>query len=255
MYKDLSEAKALASEIAKGLSDGVLPPAKGGPRRVAIFPAAVALAAVAEAVRPSKHQIWVGAQNMYCEKEGAFTGEISAEMIVSAGGRCVILGHSERRHVFGEPDALIGKKVVRALQANLVPVLCVGEKIEEREAQKTMEVVSRQLSAGLAGVREASDLSKIIIAYEPVWAIGTGKTATPQQGEEVQKYLRSELAKAFRSLDSGTETAEDSLILYGGSVKPENAGELLSEPNIDGLLVGGASLKGDSFVKICKAGM
>lgn len=247
MYKTLGEALQLARELAAGVPD-----APG--LKVAVFPPATSLAAVAEAFRVSGKPVVVGAQNIHFEKEGAFTGEISGEMVTSAGGTAVLLGHSERRHVFGETDEQIGKKVVRALQAGLVPVLCVGEKLEERESNRTSAVVARQLSLGIQGVTGAADLAKIIIAYEPVWAIGTGKTASPAQGQEVHKFLRSELRNAFSARGAAAETAEQTLILYGGSVKPENAGELLHEPDIDGLLVGGASLKADSFLKICRAG-
>jgi triosephosphate isomerase len=160
-----------------------------------------------------------------------------------------LCGHSERRHTFGENDKTVGRKVARALEAGLTPVLCVGEKIEEREEGKTMEVVSRQLAAGLQEVSDASLLAGIVVAYEPVWAIGTGRTATPAQGQEVHQFLRSELRKWLPD-----QRAENIRILYGGSVKPENAQELLAEKDIDGFLVGGASLRTDSFLKICQAG-
>ena len=247
MYKTLAEALELAQELAAGLPAGPEP-------QVAIFPPSIALAAVAEKLRGASKKITVGAQNMHFEKEGAFTGEVSAEMVLAAGGSAVLVGHSERRHVFGETDEMVGKKVARALAAGLTPVLCVGEKLDEREAGKTALVVSRQLSAGIQGVTDAAQLSRVVIAYEPVWAIGTGKTATPAQGQEVHKHLRSELRTAFASRHGSVEKAEETLILYGGSVKADNASELLREPDIDGLLVGGASLKADSFLKICRAG-
>jgi len=248
MYKNLGEAKALAAEIARGVphADGL---------QVALFPPAVSLAAVVEAVRGAPREIIVGAQNMHHEKEGAFTGEIAAGMIRTAGGKAVILGHSERRHVFGESDEFIARKLQAALQADLLPVLCVGEKLEERESGNTSQVVSRQLSLAIGGVKDLTQLRKVVIAYEPVWAIGTGKTATPQQGQEVQRFLREQLRTAFRALGAQEDLADLSLILYGGSVKPENAADLLGEPDIDGLLVGGASLKADSFLKICAAGV
>ncbi len=251
MHKTLSEAIQLTDALARELPDASEP-------RVALFPPAIALAAVAERARSARKEILVGAQNMHFEKEGAFTGEISAEMVLSAGGKAVLLGHSERRHIFGEGDEVIGKKTARALAVGLLPVLCVGEKLEERDAGMTSQVVSRQLSAGIEGVSDAEQLARLVVAYEPVWAIGTGKTATPAQGQEVHKLLRAELARAFVSRGlprpAAQDRAEEVLILYGGSVKPENAADLLRESDIDGLLVGGASLKADSFLKICRAG-
>jgi triosephosphate isomerase len=252
MFKDLGEARALAAEIAQGA------PAVDS-RQVALFPPAIALATVVEAVQGAQREIVVGAQNMHFEPEGAYTGEISARMIRAAGGQAVILGHSERRHKLGESDEFVGKKVPKALEGGLVPLLCVGEKIEERKAGETTKVVARQLTAGLSGVKDAAQLKKVVVAYEPVWAIGTGMTATPQQGQEVHGFIRGHLAATFRSLGQSTETAadlaEECLILYGGSVNAENAADILAERDIDGVLVGGASLKADSFLKICAAGL
>jgi len=244
MYKSLDLARELAQDILAGL-----PAASPDCPTVGFFPNAIALERVAESVDGREAQVLVGAQNMYCELEGAFTGEISPEMITSAGGRGVLLGHSERRHVFGEDDALIGKKVRLAVSAGLTAILCVGETIEQREAGQTEAVVREQLVEGLAGLTSDKEILSVIVAYEPVWAIGTGKTATPGQGQEVHRYLRGQLSER---LDEATG-AEQVQILYGGSVKPENAGELISEPDIDGFLVGGASLKADSFLKICAA--
>ncbi len=246
MYKSLGEALELTVEISSGLPPSAEP-------LVAIFPPAIALAAVAERLQGSPKIIAVGAQNIHFEKEGAFTGEISAEMVSAAGGTMVLLGHSERRHIFGETDEAVGKKVARALAAGLTPVLCVGEKLDERETNRTNQVVSRQLEAGIAGVSDVAQLGRVVIAYEPVWAIGTGKTASPSQGQEVHKHLRSELRAAFVARHGSADRAERTLIIYGGSAKPDNAAELLQEPDIDGLLVGGASLKSDSFLKICRA--
>ncbi|MCZ6793300.1 MAG: triose-phosphate isomerase, partial [Planctomycetota bacterium] len=198
----------------------------------------------------------VGAQNMYFESQGAFTGEISGEMIRGVGGNAVILGHSERRHIFGEADDLVGKKVRRALEAELTPILCVGETLEEREADRTQEVVERQLRAGLALLEDAAQLLQVIIAYEPVWAIGTGRTASPDDAQEVHRFIREELRGSLtRRTDSpqGDQGSQEISILYGGSVKPENAGDLLAQPDIDGALVGGASLAADSFLGICRA--
>jgi triosephosphate isomerase len=255
MYKGLREARRLAEEILAGLP----PPAAGGPEgggrpRLGLFPNAVALSAVA-ALAAGRNDVLVGAQNIHFEPEGAFTGEISAEMVLSAAARGVLLGHSERRHIFGETDATIGKKVLRALAAGLTPVLCVGETLAEREGGETRAVVRRQLSLALEGIAAADDLARITLAYEPVWAIGTGKTATPAQGEEVHAFLRSELEAAFGRLGADRERARETRILYGGSVKPANAAELLAEPDIDGLLVGGASLEAGSFLEICRAAL
>lgn len=244
MYKSLDLARELAQDILAGL-----PAASPDRPTVGLFPNAIALERVAESVDGREAQVLVGAQNMHCELEGAFTGEISPEMITSAGGRGVLLGHSERRHVFGEDDALIGRKVRLAVSAGLTTILCVGETIEQREAGQTEAVVGEQLVQGLAGLTSDDEILSIIVAYEPVWAIGTGKTATPGQGQEVHRYLRGQLSERLEAA-AGAEQVQ---ILYGGSVKPENAGELISEPDIDGFLVGGASLKADSFLKICAA--
>ncbi len=188
--------------------------------------------------------IGLGAQNMYFEESGAFTGEISAAMLKSVGCEFVILGHSERRTIFGESDEVINKKVKKALASGLKPIFCIGETLEERESGVTFDVVKRQVVNGLAGVTEA-EMDSVIIAYEPVWAIGTGKVATPDQAQEVHAFIRAELVKLF-----GAAVAEKTIIQYGGSVKPENAKELLGQPDIDGALVGGACLKADSFVGI-----
>ena len=183
---------------------------------------------------------------MYHEASGAFTGEISAAMLLDVGATYVILGHSERRHIFEETDADVNKKTLAALAAGLVPIVCVGELLEEREAGKTAAVIKTQFDGSLAGV-SAEQIEKTVIAYEPVWAIGTGKVATPEQAEEVHADLRSLLAKRYNEA-----VADKVRILYGGSVKASNAGELLGQPNIDGALVGGASLKVDDFLGIAK---
>jgi triosephosphate isomerase len=247
MYKTPAEARALAEEIARGL------PASSEPQ-VALFPPALALTAVVEALRGSPKRIIVGVQNIHFEKEGAFTGEVSADMALAAGAEAALIGHSERRHVFLESDDWIGKKVARALATGLTPYLCVGEKLEEREASRTKEVVRRQLAAGISSVTDPTSLARVIVAYEPVWAIGTGRTATPEQGEEVHRFIREEIASAFATLGAPKIRAEETMILYGGSVKPENAGAILAEADIDGLLVGGASLQADSFIRIVRAG-
>lgn len=192
-------------------------------------------------------QIALGAQNMHQEDEGAFTGEISAKMLKSVGCRYVIVGHSERRQYFEESNELINKKARKALASGLVPIICVGETLEEREKDLTEKVVTVQ-TKGVLKELSAADVEKSIIAYEPVWAIGTGKTATPEQAEQVHQLIRKLIGQLYT-----WATAEKVVIQYGGSVKPENAKILLSQPNIDGALVGGACLKADSFAQIVKA--
>ena len=183
---------------------------------------------------------------MHFEENGAFTGEVSASMLKSVGCEYVILGHSERRHIFGESNEMINKKIKKALSAGLKPIFCVGELLEERENGTTNDVVKKQILKGLAEI-SADDMKNIIVAYEPVWAIGTGKTASPAQAQEVHEFIR-DLIEITYSL----EIANDLVIQYGGSVKPDNAKELISQKDIDGALVGGACLKADSFVGIIK---
>ena len=191
-------------------------------------------------------QIKLGAQNMHFEENGAFTGEVSASMLKSVGCEYVILGHSERRHIFGESNEMINKKIKKALSAGLKPIFCVGELLEERERGTTNDVVKKQILKGLAEI-SADEMKNIIVAYEPVWAIGTGKTASPAQAQEVHEFIR-DLVEITYSL----EVANDLVIQYGGSVKPDNAKELISQKDIDGALVGGACLKADSFLGIIK---
>lgn len=214
-------------------------------RTVILFPSALALAAArtAAAARPD---VRFGVQNIHAAEKGAFTGETSATIAADAGAAYVLVGHSERRHVFGETDAETAEKCARAMAHGLVPVLCVGEKIEEREAGATEAVVLRQLRAGLAAL-DASDLRRVIIAYEPVWAIGTGRTATPQDATSAHTAIRDEL-RAIGGADS-----DEIPILYGGSVNLGNASTLLAAPGVDGLLVGGASLEAESWAGICSA--
>jgi len=191
--------------------------------------------------------IRLGAQNLHWEKNGAFTGEISATMLRALFVKYVVIGHSERRCLFGETDEMVQKKVHTALEAGLRPIMCVGETLAERESGAVQKVLRRQVEMGLNGV-SADHFSEIVLAYEPVWAIGTGRTASPAQAEEVHAFLRSLLAELF------DQTAADrTRVLYGGSVKPENAEELMREPNIDGALVGGASLEAHSFARIVRA--
>ncbi|RMF59137.1 MAG: triose-phosphate isomerase [Calditrichaeota bacterium] len=240
MYKTIPEALRLVNQLRKKLE--AQPPRR---TRVIVCPPFTALAPVHEALQGSN--IGLGAQNIFWEEEGAYTGEISAAMVKSTGAKYVIIGHSERRRYFHEEEAIINKKIKIALKNKLKVIHCIGESLEEREQGLTMEVVSNQVEWDLKDLTP-QDLKNIIIAYEPVWAIGTGKTATPEQAEEVHSFLRDILDALF---DKGA--GKGMTILYGGSVKPENAASLLSQPDIDGALVGGACLKADSFFKIIQA--
>ncbi len=212
---------------------------------VCVCPAFTALEAVSNAVNESN--IRLGAQNMHFESSGAYTGEVSAEMLRHLYCNFVILGHSERRQYFGEDEVIVNKKTKAALAANLKPIVCIGETLEEREAGRVNEVIKTQAEGALAGI-SAEQAENLVIAYEPVWAIGTGKTATPEMAEEVHAEIRCLLASLF-----GEETAEKVRILYGGSMKPGNAAELLAQKNIDGGLIGGASLKANDFAGIVEA--
>jgi triosephosphate isomerase len=211
---------------------------------VMIAPPFTALQSVAEVIKGSI--IKLGAQNLNDNEKGAFTGEISADMLLDIGVEYVIIGHSERRNIYNEQDDFINKKVLFALKKGLKPVLCVGELLAERESGKTNDVVKRQVVEGLKNVSEA-EMAKIVIAYEPVWAIGTGKVATPEQAEEVHAMIRS----TVKGLYNGN-VAENLTIQYGGSVTDTSVDGLMSKPNIDGALVGGASLKVESFTRIAK---
>jgi triosephosphate isomerase len=231
-------------ELAKRIADGSMHIA-GEKVRVAVCPPFTYLQAVAKAV--SSYSISVGAQDVYHEEKGAFTGEISPSMLKDIGCTYALCGHSERRHVIGETDELVSKKVKAAIAGGLLPILCVGELLAERDASQTEQVVTRQLKAGLAGLSHEK-VQAVTIAYEPVWAIGTGRTATPQQAQEVHYFIRKLLVKMYDD-----HLAEATHILYGGSVRVDNAAELMNEPDVDGLLVGGASLKADEFLAIIKA--
>jgi triosephosphate isomerase len=215
-------------------------------RDLLIAPAAVVIPAVAQALAGSS--IALGAQNMHWEDSGAFTGEVSAPMLKAFGITHVIIGHSERRHVFFETDEFVNKKMTAALKHRLVPIMCVGETLQEREASKTLEVVMRQMENGLSGIPPEA-AATVVIAYEPVWAIGTGKTATPEQAQLVHGSIREFLDDLW-----GKSAAAETRIVYGGSVTPDNIDSLLAKPDIDGALVGGASLKADSCAKIFRAG-
>ncbi len=209
-----------------------------------ICPPFTSLNAASEIIKDSP--IALGAQNMFWEENGAFTGEISASMLKDAGATFVILGHSERRQFFGETNETVNKKLKSALAAGLNPIVCVGENLEQRESNKTFDIVKNHVQNSLAGLSN-EEMKKTIIAYEPVWAIGTGKTATKEQAQEVHQYIRKLFGEVFDE-----ETASVVRIQYGGSVKPDNAAGLISQPDIDGALVGGASLKVDSFTQIIK---
>lgn len=211
---------------------------------VAVCPPSVYLSQAAAILSGSP--IGLGAQNVYSKPDGAYTGELSCRMLLDVGCRYVILGHSERRALFGETDAMVNDKLKAALEAGLTPIVCIGETLQEREAGKTMDVVRTQVHGSLAGLSEAQ-MRKTVLAYEPVWAIGTGKTATPEQAEEVHAGVRTLLSSLF-----SPSVADVTVIQYGGSVKPEGLAELLSQPNIDGGLVGGASLKADLFASIIR---
>jgi triosephosphate isomerase len=238
MFTNLASARALAEAVARGLGDEKR-------IRVAVCPPFPYLAAVADVVRGTA--VALGAQNIYPEKEGAFTGEVSPAMLLDVGCRWVILGHSERRHVLGESDAFINRKVHVALEAGLGAIFCVGETLQERESNQTEKVLERQLTAGLQGLT-ISALGNLVIAYEPVWAIGTGRNASPEQAQEAHAFLRRRFAGLF-----GEESAQALPIQYGGSVRPDCAAPLLSQPDVDGALVGGASLKADQFLAIVAA--
>ncbi len=210
-------------------------------RDVLVCPPLTSLYAVSDLLLKNS-SIKLGAQNVYFEDEGAFTGEVSARMLADIGVEYVICGHSERRNIFRENNAVVNKKVKKTAEAGMKPVLCVGEKLEEREKGKTFDVISSQVKESLEGFEKTGQL---VIAYEPVWAIGTGKTATPEQAEEVHLFIRNLLAGIY-----GEEASEGTVILYGGSVKPDNIDSIMKQKNIDGALVGGASLKVDSFCRI-----
>ena len=237
MNKTATEAAALVTEIKRDVFDV-------DNVDILVCPPFTALAVVGDVVRDSN--VSLGAQNMYFEDKGAYTGEISTAMLKDCGCTHVIIGHSERRTIFNESDETINKKVKKALEADLIPVLCIGEKLEEREANKTFEVITNQLEGDLAGI-DSDNIKKIIIAYEPVWAIGTGKTATSEQAQEAHAFIRNLIKEKYDSV-----VADGIIILYGGSMKPANVEELVSQPDVDGGLIGGASLEAASFVELVK---
>jgi triosephosphate isomerase len=237
MYKTAAEAT--------GFFRSFLPAIQGlSGREVVVAPPFTAIAAASEAIAGSTEHVSLAAQDMHFENEGAYTGEISSLMLKEFGVRWVIVGHSERRHIIGEGDDLIALKLAAAMDAELIPILCIGETLEEREANRTLEVLERQLATGLSKVGSAA-AGRLVLAYEPVWAIGTGKTATVGQAQDAHAHIRSWLAGRFNSSIAG-----EIRILYGGSAKPGNVDELLAAQDVDGALVGGASLDPESFAQI-----
>ncbi|MBN1587205.1 MAG: triose-phosphate isomerase [Candidatus Omnitrophica bacterium] len=235
MYKTVAEGVKLSKGIADAITESL-------PVEVLVCPPFTSLSAVGEAIKGTS--VCLGAQNLYWEREGAFTGEVSPVMIKDVGCEYVILGHSERRHIFGETNEGINRKTKAALTAGLKPIICVGETLQEREANKTLDVVRRQITESCQGLSK-EEISRSVIAYEPVWAIGTGVTASPEQAQEVHQAIRQICTQIWDEA-----TAANLTILYGGSVKPGNIKELSAAPDIDGALVGGASLKVEDFVGI-----
>jgi triosephosphate isomerase len=235
MFKTVHEAVVFVKEL-RGLVKDVTDV------DIVVGPPFTALHAVAEAARNSN--VAVAAQNLHWEREGAFTGEVSAAMIKEAGAEYVIIGHSERRRLFGETDVIVNRKVTAAIGAGVIPIMCVGETLEERERNETLAILDRQIKDGLDGVI-GDQVAALVVAYEPVWAIGTGRNATAAQAGEAHAHIRTRLRQWF-----GAEAAEQCRVIYGGSVKPDNISQLIAEPDVDGALVGGASLDLKSFSDI-----
>ena len=238
MYTTADAARKLAADVATGAS-GL------GSVEVAVCPPFPWLTTVADTIKGSP--VVLGGQDCATEKEGAFTGEVSPGMLLGAGCKYVILGHSERRHILGESDALTNDKVHAAIEEGLHVILCMGETLAERDRGLKERVFQRQVFSATSGLTD-DQFQRLVIAYEPVWAIGTGRTATPDQAQEAHAFIRQKLASMF-----GDAIGQSTKILYGGSVKPDNAADLMSQPDVDGALVGGASLKADSFLAIAKA--
>jgi triosephosphate isomerase len=237
MNNNCAESVKLVSQLRDMLSDSK-------EIDIAVAPPFTALGAVAAVLKGSP--LALAAQNVFWEESGAFTGEISTALLKDVGCRYVIIGHSERRQYFSETDETVNKRLKAALKASLIPIVCIGETLAERETEKTLAVIEQQLKEGLKGL-SLEEMENVIIAYEPVWAIGTGKTATPDQAQEVHHFIRDLIARIFSK-----EIADDTRILYGGSVKPDNVDHLMTQLDIDGALVGGASLKADAFARIVK---
>lgn len=240
MNRTVPESLDLVRKVAQSVTDIAS-------RDILVCPPFTSLSAVSEILKNTK--IKLGGQNMHWEPSGAYTGEISGSMLKSAGCEFVIIGHSERRQYFHETDKTVNQRVKAALASRLKAIICVGETLAEREAGTTERVVETQLRGALDGIQE-SECNEIVIAYEPVWAIGTGKNATPDDANRVHQFIRGLISGLY-----GEKRAERMLILYGGSMKPENAGELLGRPHIDGGLIGGASIVADSFIRIIRAGL
>jgi triosephosphate isomerase len=235
MNMTATQARDLASKLiplVSGVKD----------RDIVLAPTFTSLQTVAEAIKGTN--VALAAQNVFWEDKGAFTGEISAEMLLDSGCKYVIIGHSERRQYFGETDETVNKKVRQALNKGLLPIVCVGELLSEREAGKANDVIDRQITGALKGVA-AAEMQKIVIAYEPVWAIGTGKTASPDQANEIHAFIRQKVKAMYTA-----EVSDGLRIQYGGSVTPDNVSQLMAKPDIDGALVGGASLKPESFAAL-----
>jgi triosephosphate isomerase len=237
MHMTIPEANNLATAVVRAAAELY-------EAEIVLAPPFTALNEVKKALEDSSVQL--AAQNLFWEEEGAFTGEVSAPMLKDAGCQYAIIGHSERRQYFGETDSGVNKKIRASLKTGIFPIVCIGETLAERERGETMDVISRQIQGGLESIGD-EDFRSVVIAYEPIWAIGTGKTATPSQAEEVHSHIRQKLAGRY-----GIGPAECAIILYGGSVKPANSFALLSEKNIDGFLVGGASLEAESFIQIMR---
>jgi len=235
MHKTVHEAVVFVKEY-RGMVKDIIDV------EIVVAPPFTAVHAVAEAARNTN--IGVSAQNVYWEKQGAFTGEVSAEMVLEAGAEYVILGHSERRQLFGETDETVNKRLVAALAAKLTAIVCIGETLEEREAEKTLPVLDRQIKVGLDSMT-GEQIAGLVIAYEPVWAIGTGRNATPAQAGEAHAHIRQRLRQWF-----GADAADNCHVIYGGSVKPDNIHDLITLPDVDGALVGGASLEIRTFHEI-----
>ena len=241
MNMDYSSGVSLFSEISNMVKDEIT-----GSQQAIVCAPYIHLSSLVQLAK-SNSQVSVGAQNCHQADSGAYTGEISASQIKSVGAEYVIIGHSERRQYFGESDALLADKTVAVLKNGLTPIFCIGETLQQREGNTYFNVIKEQLSAGVFNLT-ANDFEKIVLAYEPVWAIGTGLTASPEQAQEIHAFIRKEIAIKY-----GQETADQASILYGGSCNPKNAAELFSQADIDGGLIGGASLKSRDFVDILKA--
>lgn len=240
MNLDYNEGLSLFSEVANMVKDEVT-----GNQQVVVCSPFIHLYSLAQLAKGHSH-VAIGAQNAHQAESGAYTGEISAKMIKSVGAQYVILGHSERRQYFGETNELLAAKVDTVLKHDLKPIFCIGETLEEREADKHFDVIKTQLEEGIFGLSEA-DFAKVVLAYEPVWAIGTGKTATSEQAQEIHAFIRNAIAEQYNQ-----QVADDTTILYGGSCNAKNAPELFAQPDIDGGLIGGASLKSRDFTDIAK---